>query len=276
MNKLIKYFSLSVISVVFAFVACTEADDYMTGNVLTGGLVEPTLSNVPYKLNATPSFDVSFIVPKGPKISKVELYKFYTVDESTISNESLLATFNVDGKNETEDFTGKVTVNYASLISGLLISGAALPADETKLNIGEFWTIKFVAYMTDGERKVINASTTKVGVANAYAGTYLCVGTFNHPTAGIRAINEEKYLTPLSATTCNIPVGDLGGSGYFVDITVDPITNTVTFSNGTPTDIIASAERSYYEPSTGKFYLHYYYVGGNGPRIIDEVYTPVN
>jgi hypothetical protein len=142
------------------------------------------------------------------------------------------------------------------------------------LNIGESWTITYVATMTADSRKVENGSTTNIGVANAYAGNYLCTGTFTHPTAGPRPINEDKYLVPLTAYSCKIPVGDLGGAGYFVDITVDPVTNNVSYSNGTPTEIIASAARSYFDPVTGKFYLNYYYVGGNGNRVIEEVYTP--
>jgi hypothetical protein len=128
--------------------------------------------------------------------------------------------------------------------------------------------------MTADSRKVENGSTTNIGVANAYAGNYLCTGTFTHPTAGQRPINEDKYLVPLTAYSCKIPVGDLGAAGYFVDITVDPVTNNVSYSNGTPTEIIASAARSYFDPVTGKFYLNYYYVGGNGNRVIEEVYTP--
>lgn len=283
MNKIFKYIALSFVSSMFVFTACTDTDDLMTSNVEVGGLVTPVLANVPYKLNATPSFKIGFTVPKGPAVAKVELYKEFTAifkdvegkDSLVTSNSTLLGSFDVNSVNTSDEFKGELTVNYSSLIQGLLINGVGLPASEGNLNIGEYWTVKFVAVMADGDRKVENSETTVVGVANAYAGSYLCVGTFNHPTGGIRAINEEKYLKPISATTCNIPVGDLGGSGYFVDITVDPITNTVTFSNGVPAAIIASAERSYYEPSTGKFYLHYYYVGGNGNRIIDEVYTPL-
>jgi hypothetical protein len=129
--------------------------------------------------------------------------------------------------------------------------------------------------MADG-RSVLNNSKTKIAVANLYAGYYHCVGVFHHPTAGDRTIDEEKFLTPISAYTCNIPAGDLGGSGYFVDITVDPVTNDVSFSNGTPVEILGSTDqRSYYEPSTGKFYLHYFYIGASGPRVMDEEYTPL-
>jgi len=66
--------------------------------------------------------------------------------------------------------------------------------------------------MSDG-RKVINNSTTNIGVANQYAGTYQVDGIFHHPTAGDRPINEEKFLTPIDAYTCWTTLGDLG-AGY--------------------------------------------------------------
>lgn len=275
MRKYFKYLAVALVGSFFLLSSCIETDDLMTSNVGVGGLVTPVAKNIPYKLGATPSFDVSVLVPVGPAIQKVEMYKTFTNIDGKNSNTALLGTLDVNGANATADFSGKVTLNYAALIKDLSVAGQALPANEGLLNIGEAWTITFVSIMSDDQRTVNNAATTSIGVANQYAGDYQCVGTFSHPTAGVRPINEKKFLKPLTAYSCNIPVGDLGGSGYFVDIVIDPVTNTVTYANGVPTTIIASAERSYFEPSTGKFYLHYYYVGGNGNRIIDEVYTPI-
>ncbi|MDP2888883.1 MAG: hypothetical protein Q8P34_07945 [Bacteroidota bacterium] len=276
MRKYFKYLAVALVGSFFLLSSCIETDDVMTSNVSVGGLVTPVSKNIPYKLNATPSFDVSVLVPVGPAIQKVEMYKTFTNIDGKNSNTALLGTLDVNGSNATADFTGKVTLNYAALIKDLTVAGKALPANEGLLNIGEAWTITFVSIMSDDQRMVNNAATTSIGVANQYAGDYQCVGTFSHPTAGVRPINEKKFLKPLTAYSCNIPVGDLGGAGYFVDIVIDPVTNTVTYANGVPTGIIATADkRSYFEPSTGKFYLYYYYVGVNGNRIIEEVYTPI-
>lgn len=276
MRKYFKYLAVALVGSFFFLASCIEADDLMTSNVSVGGLVTPVAKNIPYKLNATPSFDVSVLVPVGPAIEKVEMYKTFTNIDGKNSNTALLGTLDVNGSNATSDFTGKVTLNYAALIKDLTVDGQALPANEGDLNIGEAWTITFVSTMADDQRKVNNAATTSVGVANQYAGDYQVVGTFSHPTAGVRPINEKKFLKPLTAYSCNIPVGDLGGAGYFVDIVIDPVTNTVTYKNGVPVPVVATADkRSYFEPSTGKFYLYYFYVGGSGNRIIEEVYTPI-
>lgn len=234
-------------------------------------------SGIPYKLGATPNMSIDVFIPQGPGIDKVEVYNIYSGKvngESKTSNEILITTFEINGENASADLNKTFSITYADLIKGLTYNGGALPSDESLLPIGDFWTLSYKSILEDGSIAVNNAKT-KISVANQYAGFYLCTGTFNHPTAGPRPINEEKFLTPVGAYTCNIPAGDLGGAGYFVDITIDPGTNEVSFSNGIPTTMYPSAEKSYYEPSTGKFYLHYFYVGSGGNRVIDEVYTPI-
>ena len=255
--------------------SCNESEDLVTKDAKTGGLVVPTAS-VPYKLGATPTVDIDLTVPQGPGIVAIEVYnKYIDAANSLESNQVLMKTIDVASANSAEELASNYSITYADLIKDLLVDGVALSADETLLPIGNSWELSYVSVMEDG-RKVVNNATTNIAVANIYAGFYDCVGVFTHPTAGPRPINEKKFLTPLSAYSCRIPAGDLGASGYSVVITVDPVTNDVSFSGGAPTDMYpSSTERSYYEPSTGKFYLHYFYVGGTGNRVIDETYTPV-
>lgn len=259
------------------FISCNKEEDLLTSDAKTGGLVVPT-SGIPYKLGATPTVNVSVFIPQGPAISKVEVYNTYSgkvSGESKTSNQALMATFDVNGENVSKDVTKTFSVKYTDLIKGLTYNGGALPSNEGLLPIGDYWTFNYTSVLSDG-RAVVNNAKTKISVANQYAGAYLCTGVFTHPTAGPRPINEEKFLTPVGAYTCNIPAGDLGASGYAVDITVDPVTNEVSFSNGVPTAMIGSTtQKSYFEPSTGKFYLHYFYVGATGNRIMDEEYTPI-
>jgi hypothetical protein len=258
------------------FSACNKSEDLLTADAKTGGLVIPT-ANFVYKLGGTPQVDLSVAMPKGPAIVSIEVYNSFTWNSDTAtytSNEILLKTIDAASANLTEDASKSYTLTYTDLIKDLAVLGSALPADESQLTIGSFWTLKYVSVLSDG-RKVANNNSTKIQVANQYAGYYQCVGVFHHPTAGDRPINERKFLTPISAYTCNIPAGDLGASGYSVNITVDPATNDVTFSAGAPVEILGSTtERSYFDPANGHFYLHYFYIGSTGARVIDEEYTP--
>jgi hypothetical protein len=186
-----------------------------------------------------------------------------------------MTTIDVASGNVTEEIVKSFSITYNDLKKDIVIDGAGLPSDETLLPIGDFWELSYTSIMADG-RRVVNNAVTGIAVANIYAGFYQCVGVFHHPTAGDRPINEEKFLTPISAYSCSIPAGDLGASGYSVVITVDPATNDVSFSDGAPVEMLPQADkRSYYDPSNGHFYLYYYYVGGTGNRVIDEEYTPL-
>jgi hypothetical protein len=275
MKSKIKVFLLVFAALGFLFNACNKSEDLVTADAKTGGLVNPT-GSVPYKLGATPTVNISVTIPQGPGIASIEVYNTYTSNVTgSSSNQVLMSTVDVSSANTTEEVVKSFVITYADLRKDLVIDGAGLPSDETLLPIGDYWELSYTSVMADG-RKVVNNATTTIAVANIYAGFYQCVGVFHHPTAGDRPINEEKFLTPLSAYSCSIPAGDLGASGYSVTITVDPSTNDVSFSNGAPTDMFANPDiRSYYDPANGHFYLHYFYVGGTGNRVMDEEYTPI-
>lgn len=275
MKSKINVFILIFTMLGLLFSACNKSEDLITSNVKTGGLVSPTAS-VPYKLGNTPSVPLQVVIPQGPGITTIEVYNVYTsAADGSKSAEVLMTTIDVGQANVSAEVTKDFSVTYADLKKNIVVGGNPLPDNEALLPIGDNWTLIYRSVMADG-RSVLNNAKTKIAVANLYAGSYHCVGVFHHPTAGDRPIDEEKFLTPLSAFTCSIPAGDLGGSGYAVDITVDPATNDVSFSNGVPVEILGSTtQRSYYDPETGKFYLHYFYIGGTGARVIDEEYTPL-
>jgi hypothetical protein len=276
MKSKIKVFLLIFAVLGLLFNSCiNKSEDLVTADAKTGGLVSPT-SSIPYKLGATPTVDIDVVIPQGPGIASVEVYNTYTSNVTgSVSNQVLMSTVDVASSNTVEEVVKAFSVTYNDLKKDIVIDGGGLPGDETLLPIGDFWELSYISVMADG-RRVVNNAVTTVAVANIYAGFYQCVGVFHHPTAGDRPINEEKFLTPLSAYSCSIPAGDLGSSGYSVTITVDPVSNDVSFSNGVPTDMFANPDiRSYYDPANGHFYLHYFYVGGTGNRVMDEEYTPL-
>lgn len=279
MKKILKYSIFSLfIAQVFLFSACLKDDDLVTADAKTGGLVVPGTDVLPYKLGATPTLAVSFDVLAGPAVSKVEVYKvFVNSVTGDASEQALLTTVEVGGSNTSEDVTKELSTTYAELKSGLTVGGAALPDAEGDLNIGDYWELSFVSIMSDG-RKSVNGDITVVSVANAYAGKYQCVGYFTHPTPGSsRDINRTKTLLAVDATTCLTELGDLGGSGYDIKIKVNP-DNSVTVTKGvtSPVDVVMTPGKpSYFDPADKTFHLFYFYVGGNGNRVMDEVYTPL-
>lgn len=277
MKSFKRIFILLLFSPMLFLTSCLENEDLMTSDVKTGGLIVPGTSSFPYKLGETTTINLAVKVPQGPAVSAIKVTsQFYNVVTKKSSNVVPLTTINVGGANATADADVAFSVTYADLSKDIVVDGTPLSAVESDNNIGDTWTLTYTS-VVDG-RDAINGSKTTIAVANKYAGLYQCVGTFQHPTAGTRDVNEEKFLTPLDAFACWTGAGDLGGAGYFVTVTVDPATNVVTCSTGPDgaADIANyPGENSYYDPADGTFHLSYFYVGGSGNRVMREVWTPI-
>lgn len=114
-----------------------------------------------------------------------------------------------------------------------------------------------------------HSSIVNVLIKNAYHGTYHASGVFIHPTAGERAIDEDKQLITSGTSSVTAPLGDLGGSGYQMDLLVNA-DNTVTISpKGATPNIDQTWGPNYYDPASKSFHLHYSY-NTAAPRVIKE------
>lgn len=110
-------------------------------------------------------------------------------------------------------------------------------------------------------------------ISNPYAGDYHVTGHFNHPTGGIRIINEDKSLGTVDCKTVTTTIGDLGQDGLNIQINAD---NSVTISgqvSDTQPLIQDITKPNIYDPIAKTITLNYYYVGAGGNRVIDEFYT---
>jgi len=124
------------------------------------------------------------------------MMKVFSQGDTLISNEAALDPVDVSSVNINDTAFITFSLAYADLKEGLTLDGQPLPAEETGLGIGDYWTIVYTAVMEDG-RKVVNNATTVIAVSNKYAGYYQCVGYFTHPNpASSRAIDREKFLSP--------------------------------------------------------------------------------
>lgn len=161
--------------VLFAFIglsSCEKDSDELTGSETVGGLLNVKSSLVPYVVGNgnTFNYNVGVRVFQGAvKSSKIDIYKSFTNVDGDVSNEAFLKSISVPDAPQNQDLT--ITVNYNELISGLTLNGSSLPASDSALNIGDFWTLKYVVTTSEGKVHT-NASTTKVSVGTRFAGTY--------------------------------------------------------------------------------------------------------
>lgn len=131
-------------------------------------------------------------------------------------------------------------------------------------------------------------------IQNKYAGNYNAVGYVYHPSAP-RDLSLTVNLITVDPNTVAVPFGDLGSSGYYAIVNIDPTTNALTITSGTagvdmyPLDALPTSNPGYtpppewtesskcnntYDPSTGTFYLRIGYLGSTGWRVSEEILTP--
>jgi hypothetical protein len=133
-----------------------------------------------------------------------------------------------------------------------------------------------VSFATISDPSIVIAENMKsyllsLPISNPYQGSYIATGTFTHPTAGVRPINEPKELTTVDCKTVHTTVGDLGGYDAYFEVQPD---NSVKVTGGLSAAqplVQDLTKPNTYDPATKTFTVNYYYVGAGGNRVISEV-----
>ncbi len=260
------------------FSACNKSEDLVTENAKAGGLVTP-LANYAYKLGATPQFTVTLTVPKGPGISKIEVYnQFFRNSDTKVSNKALMKTIDVSSENVTADAIKDFTLTFEDMVKDLQIDGQPIPPDPSLITPGDNWIFTYVSTLADG-RVVTNARNTNVAAANRWAGAYLLSsavlregdpvlsGHFsNLPwtllTAGSKSVIYGAIHPWADGSSLIGGIGpwlltidDSGGPDNPMPVVVSDAANAAVVNN--------PADFNRYEPSTKTFFISVYW--GTGP-----------
>lgn len=170
--------------------------------------------------------------------------------------------------------TYSIPQNTVSIPAGQTSVNFQVKIQSDKIDLAKKWMIGF--QLADGSGAVVPANFGKifieVVIKNDWHGTYRAEGTFVHPSAGPRAISEDKELITTGPRSVMAPLGDLGGSNYYMIMTINA-DNTVTI---TPAGVTPNVDQSwgpnFYDPVKKEFHLNYSY-NVAAPRIVDEVLT---
>lgn len=285
-----KRFIFSVLSLLltcFIFVSCDETyTDLMTADVKTGGIVEPS-SSIAYKLGMTPSFDIVLTVPQGPAIESIKIDKYYVRMSDTTYSNVVSTSIDINGENATGDVEKLLPQTWDSMKEGLsLPTDPQIPVNEYIANIadfiGDYWEFRYTTTLSDG-RVLENTRTTKVAIANFFAGSYDLLLKYFHPTAG-GSYPTDPYggdrkskidMVPVGALDCQVYLGVWTDNKITIhiapDYTVTLTSDKAGFSQGDPYN---PANVCSYNPETGVIKLFYSYAGSGGPRVFWAVYTP--
>jgi len=212
-------------------VSCVDDDnDALTGGATLGGLVNVNNKLLTYVVGGGKAYAASGSVFQGrEKTTEINVYSSFTNSVTgSVSNRVLLTTLPITDLTTGSNATFEASFTYEDLIKDILVDGAALPANDGLLNIGDFWSLQYESTVDNGSVNN-NATVTKVAVGTRYAGVYNVEESSYHRigVAGGNWNGTERIIESVNATIYrHVGVGFWDDNEFF--FTVDNTTHEIT------------------------------------------------
>lgn len=190
---------------------------------------------------------------------------------------SLITAYNTAHSTELVPLDGNYTLESLNLSfgPGEFSKKITLSLDPSKLDLSKKFGLGLaIESVTSGYTAIPDLSKVlfNIVIKNQWDGTYTAKGVFHHPTAGDRDIDRLKDLVTTGPRTVECELGDLGGSGYRMAVTINA-DNTVTIApKGVAPNVDQHWGPNFYDPATKSFHLWYSY-NVAAPRIVEETLT---
>lgn len=158
-----------------------------------------------------------------------------------------------------------------TLGAGEFARGVNIKLDPTKLDLTKKYGIAVSLVDASGHkvRDGLGSAVFNIVAKNDWDGRYQATGVFAHPTAGDRAIDRVKDFVTVGPRSVRGELGDLGGSGYFMVLTVNADNSVTIDPSGVTPALKTDYQPNYYDPATKTFFLKYSY-NTAAPRIVTE------
>lgn len=237
-----KKFKIILLTLAFvSFYSCHEENDELTENPVQGGLVSLNNAAIGYVVGNDATYTASGSVYQGREATtQIQVYKSFTSSATSgTTNEELLTTITVDNQNQGQSGTFDFSFTYEELIAGLTLDGSPLPSDDAELEIGDFWNLRYVSTLSNGQEHS-NRNTTKVSVGTRFAGTYdVIVGDYWRIGVFRDDVEwpAEMLIESVDAITYRVVeyFGAFNGNEYYFQIdAMDRITYPDTTPSGDP------------------------------------------
>lgn len=181
-----------------AFTACSnDTSDTLTDSETQGGLLSvKTLSLIHAQGNdPTINFEANISGFQGREnIVTVDVYNQFTTFDGVKSNKVLLRTLTFPNVDQMESLS--YLFNYNDLIAGLSVNGVPLPADDSTLNIGDYWELSYMSNLGNGNSHM-NFPKTKITVScGSYREGLYSNSTFR-PDNGVTYTFDVDEVTKL-------------------------------------------------------------------------------
>jgi len=292
--KNIKILLLTLLTVI-SFGSCADSDnDELTGGAVTGGLVAVNNQLISYVVGSGATYSATGSVFQGrEQTTSIDIYKSFTNNTTgEESNEVLLKTVTIGDTTKGSTINFDFTFTYDELITDLTVDGAALPANDGNLNIGDYWNLRYVSNTSEGDANS-NDKTTKVAVGTRYAGVYTVLESsywrigaggsdWNGTDRIIESVNatiyrhkgvgfwdDNEFYFTVNNTTGQITIMDVDLEGNGVNLNGQPIMTCESNNGFTVLACDASSSLAVPDDVAGADQLIMtvgYLTAGSGPR----------
>jgi len=235
--KNLKIFLTLILALSFVTSCIDEDNDELTGNAITGGLLTLNNTAVGYVVGNGSTYTATGSVYQGSvQTEKVEVYKSFTSSSTgETSNEVLYETLPIAQTGIGTSGVFSTSFNYEDLISGLVLDGNPLPPNDSELTIGDYWTLRYVSTLSNGN-VVMNSGVTKVSVGTRFAGTYNVVEHVYYRIGVLRddvEWPETMVIESVDATTYRVVeyFGAFNGNEWYFQIDEN---DNITYPAETP------------------------------------------
>lgn len=187
--------------------SCTDAPDELTGNKNVGGLITVKTTNLVYDTQNSTSllYNVGLnAFQANVKVLSVDVYKQFTDINGNKSEKKFLKNVPFSPVNQNDNVS--FSFNYLDLVDGLSVSGVPLPTDDALINIGDKWTLSYVA-------------KTSVGTDNENVGTTNIVAACVSDLGGVYNVVSTRLSTGVTYTVAGEVITDFGNATYTTSTT---------------------------------------------------------
>jgi hypothetical protein len=239
--KKIKYLFLALFTMI-SLVSCTDEDnDELTGDAITGGLLTVNNRAIGYVVGDGGTYIASGSVFQGnDQTTSIGIYISFTDSQTgETSNEKLYETIQLADTSIGSNVDFSSSFSYENLSSDLSLSDGPVSSDDTQLNIGDFFNVRYESTLKTGS-VITNSVSTKVSVGTRFAGTYAPlagayyrIGVLTYETADWLLYCPETLIESVDATTYRVIeyFGVFGGNEWYFQIDSN---DRISYPDNTP------------------------------------------
>jgi hypothetical protein len=239
--KNIKIYLLTLLTIV-SFGSCADNDnDELTGDAITGGLLTVNTRSIGYVVGDGGTYIASGSVFQGnDQTTSIGIYISFTDSQTgETSNEKLYETIQLADTSIGSNVDFSSSFSYENLSSDLSLSDGPVSSDDTQLNIGDFFNVRYESTLKTGS-VITNSVSTKVSVGTRFAGTYAPlagayyrIGVLTYETADWLLYCPETLIESVDATTYRVIeyFGVFGGNEWYFQIDSN---DRISYPDNTP------------------------------------------